>query len=76
MVQKKPVPVSFDEESALFRSIDESSKEEFLECYAPVTYANTRERDAMLQKVEESVKQILERAFSSGDMEQENIKEG
>jgi len=76
MVQKKPVPVSFDEESALFRSIDESSKDEFLECYAPVTYSNTRERDVLLQKVEESVKQILDRFFSSTDMEQEENKGG
>lgn len=76
MVQKKPVPVSFDEESTLFRSIDDSSKEEFLECYAPITYRNIRERDLLLQRVEESVKEILNRFFSSTATAQEGQKGG
>jgi uncharacterized protein len=76
MVKKKPVPAFFDEESALFQSIDISSKEELLECYAPVTYLNDRERDRLLQSVEESVKQILNRFFSSDVMVKEEQKGG
>jgi uncharacterized protein len=75
-IKKKPIPVPFDEESALFRSIDSSSKDEFLECYAPVTYPNDRERDRLLQSVEESVKHILDRFFSSAATAQEEQKGG
>lgn len=65
MVFKRPKPASFEEESTLFRSIDESLKEEFLECYAPVSYKDVKAREELLHKIDEFVIKVLEERLQS-----------
>lgn len=44
LVQKPQGPASFEDESALFRSINEGLQEEYLECYAPLENTDEKEK--------------------------------
>jgi len=50
MIYKEPKSIPFEDESFLFRSINEKSKEEIIECYAPVSASN-EEREKLFQNI-------------------------
>ncbi len=68
----------FEEESTLFKSIDEGLKEEWLECYAPVTYRDDHEKRRLLTHMDEFLVHTLESTLASvvsggpGTEEEEN----
>lgn len=60
IVQGTTGPVSFEEESMLFRSINAAEKDEFLEVYAPVQFRDDREKRRRLKDYDERIKGIIE----------------
>ncbi len=64
MVCKRPQPAFFEEESTLFRSIDVGMKEEFLECYAPVSYEGQTQKRELLNRMQESVINLIGKKLS------------
>jgi len=63
MVNKPGKPVSFEEESTLFESIDLRLKEEYVECYAPIVYADEKEKRKIKEQVEGFVRKLLTETF-------------
>ncbi len=66
LVAGRPEPKTFDEESALFRSIGEGFSEAFVEVYAPVSYETDQERRVLQDKVRESIMETLCMFFQEG----------
>ncbi|MFH1418081.1 MAG: HD domain-containing protein [Planctomycetota bacterium] len=60
MVACRPEPRPFEQESALFESIDESYTEGYVEVYAPVTWANHTERNRVKSKLEQDIRKLIE----------------
>ncbi|MBN2563013.1 MAG: HD domain-containing protein [Phycisphaerae bacterium] len=60
MVACRPEPRPFEQESALFESIDESYTEGYVEVYAPVTWANSTERKRVKSKLEQEIRKLIE----------------
>ncbi len=61
LVDRIPKPKMFEEESALFHSIDESLSEAYVEVYAPVTYDSPGEKRRLLMALHQPILQILTR---------------
>lgn len=59
LVQSDGVPVAFEEQSALFQSIDASANEVLLEVYAPAEYGNPADRRRLLGLVSEAIRDAL-----------------
>lgn len=49
-IRRSPKPSLFEQESALFHSIDERGKDEFVECYAPLDTLTREERKTLADK--------------------------
>lgn len=54
-------PSYFEDESVLFKSIDERGQEEWIECYAPVTFKDKSERKRINKQMKEKTKIIIEK---------------
>lgn len=52
-------PKNFEDVSTLFRSIDEAIREEIIEVYAPVVYADQREKRSREADYQTEIKKIL-----------------
>jgi len=60
----KQKPKLFDEESLIFRSIDNQMSESFVEVYAPVEYKTHIDRRKIIIKLAEPIKQLLTDYFT------------
>jgi len=60
-------PRYFEEESSLFRSIDEKLNESFVEVYAPVEYETPQERKDIINKLENPLIQAISNALLEGE---------
>lgn len=67
LVSKRPRPVPFEEESSLFRSIDERMQETVVEVYAPVTYETEAQQRHLTESLEEATKRVLQEHLREGD---------
>lgn len=56
--------VAFEEESTLFRSIDEAQKDEYLDVYAPVIYTDEKDKHRKSRQYDETIREIVEKLFS------------
>jgi uncharacterized protein len=63
MILKGQRPIPLEQESTLFRSIDESLKEEHLECYAPVGYQDDKQKRDIQEKMRDFILALLRRNF-------------
>ena len=59
MILKGRQPIPLEQESTLFRSIDESLKESHLECYAPVEYQDERQKRDITNRMQEFITGLL-----------------
>ena len=50
---------SFEEESTVFSSIDESMKDMYFEVYAPLEYADQKDKNEKLKKLKKGISKIL-----------------
>ncbi|MDQ1257547.1 MAG: uncharacterized protein QG656_2153, partial [Candidatus Hydrogenedentes bacterium] len=60
LVAKTPEPVSFEEESSLFASINEGFKEEFIEVYAPIVWETRGQRERLISEIRGPIFEIVE----------------
>lgn len=63
LIDKRPLPKPFEQESTLFRSIDEKLSEAFVEVFAPVTYDTVAERRVLLDTIDQPITEILNGYF-------------
>lgn len=61
-VDKRPNPVPLEDESILFKSIDERLNDAFVEVYAPVQYDRPNERRRVLDKLRTPISEAIKRA--------------
>ncbi|MGB9881037.1 MAG: hypothetical protein ACPLRM_09770 [Anaerolineae bacterium] len=61
MVVKPGKAVTFEEESTLFRSINEAEKDEFVEVYAPVQFKDEKDKRTKLRDYGELISGIIRR---------------
>jgi hypothetical protein len=59
LVRSLPKPKMFEEESTLFRSIDEKLTEAHVEIYAPVIYKSPNERRTLLSEMDKKITDLL-----------------
>ncbi|WP_131821630.1 hypothetical protein [Desulfofundulus australicus] len=59
MVVKPGMKVTFEEESTLFRSINEAEKDEFIEVYAPVEFRDEKDKRIKLREYAEVISAII-----------------
>ena len=59
MVVKPGTKVTFEEESTLFRSINEAEKDEFIEVYAPVKFEDEKDKRIKLREYAEVISAII-----------------
>ncbi|MHB9035023.1 MAG: HD domain-containing protein [Armatimonadota bacterium] len=64
LVEDRPRPTPFEEKSTLFRSIDESLNERFIEVYAPAKYETDAERRGILKGIMEDIGGVIESVLS------------
>lgn len=60
LVARDPNPRPFEQESALFKSIDESFSEAYIEVYAPVTWSTVAERQRLRHAVKKPIRDMIE----------------
>ena len=60
LVFKEKDPVRFDDESTLFRSINEAEYDQFLEVYAPIEWTTRTDKKKLCRDLSIPVKQIIE----------------
>ena len=53
------VPKSFEDESTLFRSINEAEKDEFIEIYAPVEFADEADKRKKLREYSKHIHRMI-----------------
>jgi len=58
------VPKSFEDESTLFRSINEAEKDEFIEIYAPVEFADEADKRKKLREYSKHIHRMIENTFN------------
>ncbi len=63
IIEGKP-PKTFEEESVLFKSINESESEPLVEVYAPVSY-NSSQKKLLLEISDEKISKVLDSFFST-----------
>jgi hypothetical protein len=66
MVHTIPAPTPFEEESVLFKSINEKLNDPHFAVYAPVAYENPAERRTLQANAKEAIMRCLE-AFGNGE---------
>lgn len=59
LVVKPGVKVTFEEESTLFRSINEAEKDEFIEVYAPVKFKDEKDKRIKLREYAQVISTII-----------------
>jgi hypothetical protein len=64
LVSKRPKPIPFEEESALFQSISEGFDEEFVEVYAPIFWENHADREKQCRQFRVPIIEIIEGAIA------------
>lgn len=62
-IRKGAKPSIFEQESSLFRSIDESGKQEFVECYAPIDNLTGEDRTGLADKARPFLVNLLAELF-------------
>lgn len=67
----RPKPVSFEDESSLFASINEGFEEEFIEVYAPVTWATRADRERICAQLREPVRKVIQKHCTKATQELE-----
>jgi len=72
IIDGRPQPKTFEEVSALFRSISEGVSEAFVEVYAPTSYATPREKRTFLNKLHEPITKALSDFFKERGAEDGN----
>jgi HD superfamily phosphohydrolase len=73
-ILKAEGPKSFDEESTLFRSIDEKFVEEYVEVYAPVEWSTPTDKGRIRRECEPKIISILDK--TARDIGERRKKEG
>jgi hypothetical protein len=63
----RPKPVFFEEESTLFKSIDEKLSETLVEVYAPVSYSTPTDRRNLRNSLRTPITSVLEQFSMEGD---------
>jgi len=66
MVATDPEPRAFEEESDLFRSINESNTTAFVEVYAPVEWSDHAERDRLRKRVNKPILDVIKAVSKEG----------
>jgi hypothetical protein len=69
MIAREPEPVFFEQESALFASIDPLHLEEFVEVYAPLAWETETVRNKTIRDAEQPIRKAIEE-MCSGDPEE------
>ncbi len=69
LVLQGNTPAMFEEESLLFRSINEAEKDEFLEVYAPVIFKNNKEKKTRLREYRELIEKLIENVIKDSGEE-------
>lgn len=64
LVRSRPVPVPFEQASALFQSINDRLNEEFVEVYAPVTWDHHTNRDKLCDQLRGKIIEVIEARLS------------
>ena len=64
MIATDPKPRPFEEESTLFRSIDESYVDEFVEVYAPVAWDTITDKRKVRAEAKEPIRKVIEEVCS------------
>ena len=59
MVLRPGTAVTFEDESTLFRSINEAEKDEFVEVYAPVEFKDEKDKRIRLREYAEAISRII-----------------
>lgn len=59
------LPVSFEEESVLFHSIDEAQKDEWLDVFAPVKFKDDRDRRLRMKELDKRITEAVESIVGS-----------
>jgi|SRR5579862_2509228 len=65
MVNKPGKPVPFEDESSLFTSIEIGLSEEYLECYAPVSFTDEKQKLAIKEKIQAFMLNFLADKFDN-----------
>jgi hypothetical protein len=64
LVKKPQGPIPFEDESALFRSINEGLRDEYLECYAPLEVADEKAKQRLKGKLAEFFHNLLRKQLN------------
>ena len=72
LVDRIPKPKMFEEESSLFRSIDETLSEAYVEVYAPVSYDSRGQKRRLLMALDRPITDILTQFPKEEDKDNEN----
>ena len=62
----------FEEESLLFRSINEAEKDEFLEVYAPIVFKGDKDKKIRLREYSEQIEVLIENVIKDSGEEGNN----
>lgn len=65
-------PKTFDQESLLFRSIDDTLSEGFVEVYAPVDYPTRADKKKLLRRLDDEITAVFDQFFATEERENEN----
>jgi HD superfamily phosphohydrolase len=63
-------PQRFEDESALFRSIDEGENEESFEVYAPAVWSDRTGRDKVVKGLRKDIMQVVEETLGSEEIQE------
>ena len=72
LVLQGNTPDIFEEESLLFRSINEAEKDEFLEVYAPIVYKGDKDKKVRLREYSEQIEVLIENVIKDSGEEGNN----
>ncbi len=66
LVDRAPMPISFEQESRLFNSLDEGLRTSFVDVYAAVKFDSDTGRRRLINSVEAQITEAIEEYFSGG----------
>ena len=72
LVLQGNTPDIFEEESLLFRSINEAEKDEFLEVYAPIVFKGDKDKKIRLREYSEQIEVLIENVIKDSGEEGNN----
>ncbi|CFX11673.1 Uncharacterized [Syntrophomonas zehnderi OL-4] len=72
LVLQGNTPNIFEEESLLFRSINEAEKDEFLEVYAPIVFKDDKDKKIRLREYSEQIEVLIENVINDSGEEGNN----